>query len=198
MISSARGLPSASRRESAPAGSGAPLPRRSRCTVVSLISEASSSWLKATTIRASGGATSASPSGKVAVTATFPEGEALVAPPLARIVVAFSHELDASLINDTTVHLERLGSGAPEPAGALSLRLAEGNPRALLIIPRGTLAAGSYRLTLRGSGGGALADVNARALGSDYVREFIVDLPAVVAAERACVHPRQRTAAAAA
>ncbi len=113
---------------------------------------------------------------RFAVTATFPEGEALVAPPLARIVVAFSHELDASLINDTTVHLERLGSGAPEPAGALSLRLAEGNPRALLIIPRGTLAAGSYRLTLRGSGGGALADVNARALGSDYVSEFIVDI----------------------
>jgi hypothetical protein len=113
---------------------------------------------------------------RFAVVATFPEDQAMVVPPVARIVVAFSHELDASLINDTTVHLERLGTDAPEPAGPISMRLAEGNPRALLIIPRGRLAAGRYRLTLRGSGGGALADVNARALGIDYVSEFIVDL----------------------
>src|SRR6266853_1583439 len=115
---------------------------------------------------------------RFAVVATFPEDQAVVVPPVARIVVAFSHELDASLINDTTLHLERLGSDAPEPAGPISLRLAEGNPRALLIIPRGALAAGRYRLTLRGSGGGggALADVNAHALGIDYVSEFIVDI----------------------
>ena len=100
----------------------------------------------------------------------------MLVPPVARIVVAFSHELDASLINDTTVHLERLGTDAPEPPGPISMRLAEGNPRALLIIPRGALAAGRYRLTLRGSGGGALADVNAHALGIDYVSEFIVDI----------------------
>ena len=31
------------------------------------------------------------------------------------------------------------------------------------------------RLTLRGSGGGALADVDARALGNDYSWEFTVD-----------------------
>ena len=99
-----------------------------------------------------------------------------VVPPMARIVVAFSHEPDASLINDTTVHLERLGTDAPEPAGPIFMRLAEGNPRALLINPRGALAAGRYRLTLRGSGGGALADVNAHALGIDYVSEFILDI----------------------
>jgi hypothetical protein len=113
---------------------------------------------------------------RFAVVATFPEDQAVVVPPVARIVVAFSHELDASLINDTTVHLERLGTDAPQPAGPISMRLAEGNPRALLIIPRGALAAGRYRLTLRGSGGGALADVNAHALGIDYVSEFIVDI----------------------
>jgi len=113
---------------------------------------------------------------RFAVVATFPEDQAVVVSPVARIVVAFSHELDASLINDTNVHLERLGTDAPEPAGPISLRLAEGNPRALLINPRGALAAGRYRLTLRGSGGGALADVNAHALGIDYVSEFILDI----------------------
>src|SRR5207302_925839 len=53
--------------------------------------------------------------------------------------------------------------------------LAEGNPRVLLITPRRALGAGRYRLTLRGNGGGALADVDARVLGDDYTREFTVD-----------------------
>ena len=39
----------------------------------------------------------------------------------------------------------------------------------------GTSATGTYRLTLRGTGGGALADVDARALGNDYSWEFTVD-----------------------
>jgi len=45
----------------------------------------------------------------------------------------------------------------------------------LLIIPQSALGAGTYRLTLRGTGGGALADVDARALGLDYTSEFTVD-----------------------
>src|SRR5260370_30543173 len=84
---------------------------------------------------------------RFAVVATFPEDQAVVVPPVARIVVAFSHELDASLINDTTVHLERLGTDAPQPAGPISMRLAQGNPRALLIIPPAPLAPRPYRLT---------------------------------------------------
>ncbi|TLY68567.1 MAG: hypothetical protein E6K45_03150 [Gammaproteobacteria bacterium] len=91
------------------------------------------------------------------------------------MVVAFNHELDASLVNDTTVHLEHLIGEAAEPAGPFGAELAEGNPRVLLITPRRALAAGRYRLTLRGNGGGALADVDARVLGDDYTREFTVD-----------------------
>src|SRR5712675_1830472 len=63
---------------------------------------------------------------RFAVVATFPEDQAVVVPEVARIVVAFSHEPDASLINDTTVHLERLGTDAPEPAGPIFMRLADG------------------------------------------------------------------------
>jgi hypothetical protein len=55
--------------------------------------------------------------------------------------------------------------------------LAVGNPRVLLITPRAPLAPGSYRVTLRGSGGAALADVSAEILGagSDYSLNFTVD-----------------------
>ena len=52
---------------------------------------------------------------------------------------------------------------------------ATGNPRVLLITSHAPLAAGSYRVTLRGSGGGALADVDAETLGIDYSFNFVVD-----------------------
>ena len=45
----------------------------------------------------------------------------------------------------------------------------------VLVTPNTALAAGTYRLTLRGTGGGALADLNAQTLGTDYVAEFTVD-----------------------
>lgn len=111
-----------------------------------------------------------------AVAATSPADQSLVVGPVLQIVVAFNHEVDASLINDTTMRLERLtADAAAAPTGSISARLAEGNPSVLLIIPRSALGAGTYRLTLRGTGGGALADVDARALGSDYSWEFTVD-----------------------
>ena len=56
---------------------------------------------------------------RFAVVATFPEDQAVVVPPVARIVVAFSDELDISLINDTTVRLERLGTDALQSAGPI-------------------------------------------------------------------------------
>jgi hypothetical protein len=45
----------------------------------------------------------------------------------------------------------------------------------VLLTPQRALGPGSYRLTLRGSGGGALADVNAQSLGSDFRSDFAVD-----------------------
>jgi hypothetical protein len=110
-----------------------------------------------------------------AVAATSPEDQSRVAAPVLQIVVAFNHEVDASLINDTTLRLERLTADGAGPSTAISARLAEGNPSVLVIIPHSALGAGTYRLTLRGTGGGALADVDARALGIDYSCEFTVD-----------------------
>src|SRR5256885_783120 len=96
---------------------------------------------------------------------SLPEHARIVAP-VPQIVVAFNHEVDASLINFTTLRLERLTARGAQPAGdPLSLRFAAGDPRVVLITPGTELGAGMYRLTVRGTGGGALADVNATVLG---------------------------------
>ena len=113
-----------------------------------------------------------------AVQVTAPVDEAVVAAPLARIVVAFTRDADASLVNDTTVILERIDSTAPAAASEMvpvTAALAANNPAVLLITPRIPLDAGVYRVTLRGTGGGALADMNAATLGSDTAFKFTVE-----------------------
>jgi hypothetical protein len=110
-----------------------------------------------------------------AVTAIAAPAPAVGAAARPRIVVAFSHEVDAALINYTTVRLDRItAAGSASATDSLSLELARGNPRTLLITPGTALAPGSYRLTLRGTGGGALADADAAPLGHDYTFEFTV------------------------
>lgn len=118
------------------------------------------------------------------VAATSPGSNSVVTMVLPAIVVAFNHEVDASLINYTTVTLQKadatLSTDPMTSAGTfaqipISTTLADGNPMVIVITPRVPLAAGTYRVTLRGAGGGALADVNAQALGSDYSFAFVVD-----------------------
>jgi len=114
-----------------------------------------------------------------AVQATAPEDEAVVAAPVAQIVVAFTREADASLINGTTVLLERIATGAQAAALEtlpIAANIAAHNPSVLLITPRAPLAAGAYRVTLRGTGGGALADMSAATLGMDTSFKFTVEL----------------------
>ncbi|TLY79367.1 MAG: hypothetical protein E6K49_03935 [Gammaproteobacteria bacterium] len=122
---------------------------------------------------------------RFAVAATSPESNSVVTMARPAIVVAFNHEVDASLVNYTTVTLQKaditqpadpmssVGTSAQVP---VSTALADGNPTAIVITPRVPLAAGTYRVTLRGAGGGALADVNAQALGTDYSFTFTVDV----------------------
>jgi hypothetical protein len=120
-----------------------------------------------------------------AVQTTAPVDKAVVKAPLGRIVVAFTQELDASLVNDTTVTLERIESlssnseSAPAMVGtkrmSATAALAKLNPAVLLITPSTGLAPGVYRATLRGTGGGALANLNAATLGADVSFEFTVE-----------------------
>lgn len=113
---------------------------------------------------------------RFSVTTLSPPDGAVVAPPTRQIVVAFSREVDAGLINYTTIGLERLTAAGPQPAAdALSLALASGNPSTLLITPSTPLGPGSYRLHLRGTGGAALADLDGRTLEHDYTFVFTVD-----------------------
>jgi len=109
-----------------------------------------------------------------AVEVTAPDEGTVLSVSMPAIVVAFNHEVDASLVNYTTVTLEKTDLASAAPI-AVNTAPAAGNPRVLPITPRAPLAAGSYRVTLRGSGGGALADVNAETLGIDYFFNFAVD-----------------------
>jgi len=127
----------------------------------------------------------AAPAAQVfAVQTTAPLGNASVKTPLPGIVVSFTHEVDASLVNETTVTLERIESAESDSqsVGGINAQrisavgaLAQGNASVLLITPNSALAPGIYRVTLRGAGGGALADLNARTLGSDISFEFTVE-----------------------
>ncbi|HVW68057.1 MAG TPA: Ig-like domain-containing protein [Steroidobacteraceae bacterium] len=105
---------------------------------------------------------------------TSPVDGAVVSEPVRTIVVAFNHELDASLVNYTTLVVERLDAEVVHvPAYAA---LANGNPDVALITPAAPLVPGVYRVTVRGTGGGALADLGAQVLGADYSFTFTVDV----------------------
>jgi hypothetical protein len=120
-----------------------------------------------------------------AVQTTEPLDESTVEAPVARILVAFTQEVDASLVNESTVTLERMGAADLDPdaaaAGgggekmAAAGSLAEHNPAVLLITPERPLDAGVYRVRVRGTGGGAVADLDARTLGSDFSFVFTVE-----------------------
>jgi methionine-rich copper-binding protein CopC len=114
-----------------------------------------------------------------AVQTTAPVDKATVKAPPAQILVTFTQEVDASLVNNTTVTLERMDSASTAAGGANTMpavaRLAPMNPAVLLITPSTQLQPGVYRVTVRGTGGGALANMNAATLGADTSFEFTVE-----------------------
>jgi hypothetical protein len=113
------------------------------------------------------------------LTDAAPLDGAHVSAPVRQIVVAFNHEIDASLVNDANITLERIELSDTQALRPLPLRaaLATGNPAVIIILPSIALGPGSYRVSVRGTGGGALADVNARTLGADQAFSFAVETP---------------------
>jgi hypothetical protein len=109
-----------------------------------------------------------------AVLGTTPSNESITTAPLRRVVVAFTQELDATLINDSTVVVERVVRPDALQRIPVVNVLAEHNPAVLLITPSKPLDPGVYRISLRGSGGGALANLAADTLGVDVSWEFTV------------------------
>jgi hypothetical protein len=138
-------------------------------------------------------AAAAAPSQELAVQTTAPLDQAVVAASPANVVVTFTRDVDASLVNDTTVMLERIGAAgesvhaeqadaaaesvtAPAPNRmAARVALAQANAAVLLITPTSVLSPGIYRVTVRGTGPAALADMNAVPLGTDLSFEFTVE-----------------------
>ena len=151
-----------------------PLPQATQAAIRQWIANGAmqSSASPALTAKLSLRATSAA-SAAFAVTVTAPlDGDDILAP-LSVIVVAFNHEVDASLVNSTTITLEALGDAATRSLAATAA-LAGSNPSSLVIRPAAPLTPGRYRVTVRGTGGGALADIGAQTLGSDFSFEFTV------------------------
>jgi Bacterial Ig-like domain len=114
-----------------------------------------------------------------AVQTTAPLDKATVKAPLARILVTFTQDVDASLVNDSTTMLERIDPASAAAGGAQRMpataRLAPTNPAVLMITPSAQLQPGIYRVTVRGTGGGALANMNAATLGANTSFEFTVE-----------------------
>lgn len=84
------------------------------------------------------------------------------------IAVELSRPVDVALVNDTTVRLERLRAhGVEVDPMTTRVGISQHDPRLLLLQPRQRLAPGRYRVHLRGSDGGALADWNGTRLDGD-------------------------------
>jgi methionine-rich copper-binding protein CopC len=114
-----------------------------------------------------------------AIVGTVPVDGAHLSAPVRQIVVAFNHEVDASLVNYTNIALEQIDmtdtkTMQPVPVHAA---LATGNPSVIIILPRAALGPGAYRVSLRGTDGGALSDVDATVLDGDRAFAFAVDSP---------------------
>jgi hypothetical protein len=106
-----------------------------------------------------------------AVAMTSPDNGSIVSMAVPQIVVAFNGDIDSTLLNSTTVTLEAT-KGAPSVDPVLvTVTIPAGNPAAIVIKPQAPLSNGSYRVTLHG----ALANMNAQALGSDISFTFTVD-----------------------
>lgn len=93
-----------------------------------------------------------------------------------RLVVGFDTQIDASLVNFTTVMLQRQVEDDLFEDITTRARLNPANSAVILISPQSALETGQYRLLVRGrSGGGVLADMNGQPLGDDYVFEFVLE-----------------------
>jgi hypothetical protein len=105
----------------------------------------------------------------------------VAAPSSTRIVIGFDRDVDLTLASSSTVTLRRFGDEQSLP---IHISAARFNPSVLLIAPNAPLPAGEYELTLRGSGGGALAGLDARPLnapaghhdGADFSLHFSVEI----------------------
>jgi hypothetical protein len=84
------------------------------------------------------------------------------------IAVGLTRSVDATLVNETTVLVERSPGGTSvEPMVPAHVVVSPQNDALVLVKPSQSLEPGRYRLTLRGTGSAALADWNATLIDGD-------------------------------
>jgi hypothetical protein len=108
---------------------------------------------------------------RFAVATTSPDNDAIVSEAVPQIVVGFNGDIDSTLINNTTVTMDTVGSAQPGDPVLANIAVPTGNSAAIVITPQAPLTNGTYRVTLHRS----LANLNAQALGSDVSFTFTVD-----------------------
>jgi Bacterial Ig-like domain len=121
---------------------------------------------------------SAAASASFDVQTSAPANLAVMNTPVARVLVTFTQAVDASMVDDIMVSVQRrelddADSHATEVP--MSISLAERNPAVLTMTPQAALAPGEYRVTLRGTGARGLRSVSGMSLGSDRRFEFTVE-----------------------
>lgn len=106
--------------------------------------------------------------------ATFAQGT-LVKAAATDIAVGFDAQIDAALVNETTVTLQRKAGDSFEDIPSQAT-LNPVNAAVVFVTPQTPLPPGEYRLLVRGSSGPvALADISGQPLGRDYEFEFAVE-----------------------
>lgn len=116
---------------------------------------------------------------KLLVTSTVPAPAEAAAPGLNQVLVIFSHDVDASLAASGTFTLV---DGNDQPVAIASAVVPAGRPTVVELTLAAPLPAGSFQLTVRGSGAIALADSAGHVLdgdadgrpGGDYLMSFDV------------------------
>jgi hypothetical protein len=112
-------------------------------------------------------ATAAAPPPAFALTTVVPATGDVVLESPARIVVAFSRELDRTRLDAETLRLERTSASGTETTSVIPAMLSSpsANPAALLLAPRQPLPDGTYRVLLGGASGEGVSDISGSRLG---------------------------------
>jgi hypothetical protein len=107
-----------------------------------------------------------------AIAVASPATGDVVAQPLLRIVIAFTHELDQTRVDATTFQLLRIDAGGgteTTQSVVVDVSTADANPYALILTPRQPLEAGRYRVMASGPPATELSDLAGRRLGDGAV-----------------------------
>ncbi len=114
------------------------------------------------------------PPGPMAVIATAPIAGSSATGPLATIAIGLNQPADLSSLA-AAIHLQSVSAQVVE----LPVMVAEasGNASTVLLTPLAPLAAGVYRVTLRGGAAAALTGVDGAILPADYSFTFTVESP---------------------